>query len=129
MNNVEAAVLNFRNLDRNVTEFMTEYRTRAAAEIEHHNKRDQEIKDALHESAEKIKADLDARHTRRDLIQWFLMAFIALMMMLFALPTAISAWKAMKAEVPAFIHSIVGQAEYALNRTPPQDAAGGRTSW
>jgi hypothetical protein len=91
---------------------------RAITEMAFHNKRDQEIKEALAKSAEKIKSDLDRRHGRRDMVQWCFMAFIALIMLLFALPTAISAWKTVKVEVPEFIHSIVSQTEYALNRAP-----------
>ena len=62
MDGVEAAVLNFRNLDKNINEFMTEFRTLKKADDEFHNKRDEEIKNAAQAAA----AHLESRHEARD---------------------------------------------------------------
>jgi hypothetical protein len=47
MNKVEEGVSNFRAFQSDAREFFTEARTQREAEIEFHNTRDQEIKDAL----------------------------------------------------------------------------------
>jgi hypothetical protein len=47
MDRVEAGVSNFRGFQAEARDFFTESRTRAAVEMQFHNKRDQEIKEAL----------------------------------------------------------------------------------
>ena len=59
MEGVEAAVLNFRNLDKNVSEFMTDFRVSKRADDAFHNLRDEEIKKAALLAAEHVKAELD----------------------------------------------------------------------
>ena len=46
MKTVKEGVANFRDFQKDAREFFTESRSRAAAEMEFHNKRDQEIKDS-----------------------------------------------------------------------------------
>jgi MoxR-like ATPase len=67
MEGVEKAVLNFHNLDKNVSRFMTNFEALKRADDTFHEKRDEEIKAAALAAAAQVKLDLDARHEARDI--------------------------------------------------------------
>jgi hypothetical protein len=78
MEHVEAAVANFRSLDRNVSEFMTEFRT-------HRN--DEE--DAAKRATEAVKVDLEAHNRKADRRINTLIAICAIITLFFGLPAVI----------------------------------------
>ena len=125
MDGVEAAVLNFRNLDKNVNEFMTEFRTLKKADDAFHNKRDEEIKNAAQAAAAQVKADLESRHEARDEADRRFKRWVSVVGVVISFLLLVIAYREFSRKIVA-----VNKSEPTVQPlNAPQASEGSRTSW
>jgi hypothetical protein len=88
MEGVESAVANFRNLDRNVTEFMTEFRTH----------RDDEER-TLETAAKQVAVTLAEHNRKTSLKVNIVIAVCAVLALILGVPAAIFSYKEINREI------------------------------
>ena len=88
---IEQAVTNFRSLDKNVNDFMTEFRTQR-----------EDSEKALETAAQTVAITLSKSNSKRDTADFWFRIIIGILMLLIAVATLHREWKASGMEMPKF---------------------------